>query len=158
MISAETTAELEARRLLCILGVRERTDWCAAQIAIPAQLLIDKSHCGRWPRHGREPRWNICTGCADERNQARRSKNISKVAALVNRSNRFPHAVPFAEALGRSPSDDAARPENSRSVAALGAASRQRRAEHRNRRLPIHPCHCRGHSDPPNQSAIHQSH
>ena len=42
MISAETMAELEARRLLYILGVRERRR--AAQIAFPAQLLIPILH------------------------------------------------------------------------------------------------------------------
>jgi hypothetical protein len=43
-------------------------------------------------------------------------------------------------------------------VTALGAASRERRAEQRNRRLPIQFHHFRGHADLPNQSAIHQSH
>jgi hypothetical protein len=37
-------------------------------------------------------------------------------------------------------------------------APRQRPAEHRNRRLPIQFQHCRGQADPPNQSAIHESH
>jgi hypothetical protein len=97
------------------------------------------------------------TRCADELNEARWSQNISKTAAFLNRSNRFHTLFHLPKRFGSARQVMMQRFQKQPILTALGAASRQRRAEHRNRRLPIQFRHCRGHADPPNQSAIHES-
>jgi hypothetical protein len=89
---------------------------------------------------------NICTRCADELNEARWSKNVSKTAALLNRSNRFHTLFHLPKRFGSARQVMMQRFQKQQIVTALGAASRQRRAEHRNRRQPIQFRHCRGHA------------
>ncbi len=115
MINAETVAELEARRLPYILGVRERTD----------KLVLD---------------------------------DAALFAPLVKTKRGKKTAVLFVpQRFGSARQVMMQRFQKQPIVTALGTASRQRRAEHRNPRLPIQFRHCRGHAEPPNQSAIHES-
>jgi len=71
---------------------------------------------------------NICTRCADELNEARRSKNISKTAALLNRSNRFHTPFHLPKRFGSAREVMMQRFQKQPIVTDPGAASRQRRA------------------------------
>ena len=66
----------------------------------------------------------------------------SKTAALLNRSNRFHTLFHLPKRFGSARQVMMQRFQKQPIVTALGAASRQRRAEHRNRRLPIQFRHC----------------
>ena len=65
---------------------------------------------------------NICTRCADELNEARWSKNISKTAALLNRSNRFHTLFHLPKRFGSARQVMMQRFQKQPIVTALGAA------------------------------------
>jgi hypothetical protein len=78
--------------------------------------------------------------------------HISKTAAFLNHSNRFHTLFHLPKRVGGARQAMMQRFQK-QPIIYLGA-SRQQRAEHRNRRLPIQFRHCRGHADPPNRQFI----
>jgi hypothetical protein len=72
-----------------------------------------------------------------------RRNHISKTAAFPNHSNRFHTLFDLPKRVGRARQAMMQRFQK-QPIVYLGAS-----------RLPIQFPHCRGHADPPNQSAIH---
>jgi len=85
---------------------------------------------------------NNRTRCVDELNEARRSKNISKTAALLNRSNCFHTPFHLPKRFGSAREVMMQRIQKQPIVTPLAPRRGSDAREHGDRRLPIQFRHC----------------